>query len=203
MAKSLGEVMSTKSDEGLIAYINNFEKYTPDALTAATNELKRRGKKISEEELKEIHLKIQARVKAESEEETLWPSESLRKEIVTDLNAPLLYSKATVRAFSIVFTVIFGAVLLSNNISDSKKKWIVIAFGITYTTLSIILLNIIPPSTVWVLLLNAAGGLGLTTTFWDKYIGKDVKYRAKPIWIPLIISIIISIPFILAMIYLQ
>jgi hypothetical protein len=77
----------------------------------------------------------------------------------------------------------------------------VIGFGIIYTAVSIIILNLIPPNSFYVFLLNTAGGLGLTSTFWDKYVGKETKYRAKPIWKPLIISIIITIPFLLAIIY--
>jgi hypothetical protein len=33
MAKSLGEVMSEKSDEELMDFLNSFNKYTPEAIT--------------------------------------------------------------------------------------------------------------------------------------------------------------------------
>lgn len=201
MAKSLGEVMRGKPDEGLNDYINNFGKYTPEAIAAATQELKKRGREFSNQELEDIDLKIQARATAEYEEATLWAKDIVDNNIVIDPKAPLLYSKGAIRAFSFVFTVLFGAFLLSDNIIGKKKKLMVIGFGIAYTTMSIILLNIIPSNNFWVLLLNGAGGLGLTTTFWDKYVGKDVKYRSKPIWLPLIISIIISIPILLITIY--
>jgi hypothetical protein len=61
--------------------------------------------------------------------------------------------------------------------------------------------NIVPTSIYYVMILNTAGGLALTSTFWDKYVGKETKYRAKPIWKPLTISVIITIPFLLALIY--
>lgn len=201
MAKSLGEVMRGKSNEGLTDYINNFNKYTPEAIAAAVNELKKRGKKFSSQELEDIDLKIQARAKAEKEEPTLWVKDVVDNDLVIDPNAPLLYSKGAIRAFSFIFTTLFGAFLLSDNVIGKKNKFIVIGFGIAYTTISAILLNIIPSNTFWVLALNAAGGLGLTTTFWDKYVGKDMKYRSKPIWLPLIISIIITIPLFLIAIY--
>jgi hypothetical protein len=131
----------------------------------------------------------------------LFASNSWRKKVVKDPNAPLLYSKVAISAFSVIFSTIFGAVLLSSNIKDNKNKWIVVGFGIIYTTLTIIIINLIPPNTFYVLMLNMAGGLGLTSTFWNKYVGKDTEYRAKPIWKALIISILITIPFLIAIIY--
>lgn len=202
MAKSLSEVMNTKSEEGLADYLDNFQKYTPEAIRTAVDELKRRGRNFSEEELREIDIKIDKSTKAESEEDTLFaPNNAWKQSVVTDLNAPLFYSKGAITAFSLFFTTIFGAVLLSSNINDTKRKSIVIGFGIIYTTVSIIILNLIPRNTFYVLLLNTGGALGLTSTFWDKFVGKETKYRAKPIWKPLVISIIITIPFLLAIIY--
>ena len=201
MGKSLREVMMEKSEDGLADYLENFTKYTPDAIRAAADELKRRGRKFSEEELKEIDIKIANRKDAEDEEDTLFASGSWRKNVTTDPNAPLLFSKGAIGAFSLVFSTVFGAVLLSSNVSYNKGKWIVLGFGILYTVLTIVIVNLIPSNTFWVILLNTAGGLALTSTFWDKFVGKETKYRSKPIWKPLTISIIITIPFILAMIY--
>lgn len=201
MAKSLRAIMNGKSEKGLIDYLNNAHKYSPEAITAAVDELKRRGKSFSNEELNEINIKIQNSTDAESEEDTLFASDSWKKSVVTDPNAPLLYSKGAIISFSLLCSTIFGAVLLSFNINDTKRKWIVIGFGIIYTIMTIIIVNMIPSNMFWVLLLNNAGGLGLTSTFWDKYVGKEIKYRAKPIWKPLLISIIITTPFLLSLIY--
>ena len=44
MGTSFKELMTKKSDEGLMDYLINFNKYTPDAITAAVDELKRRGR---------------------------------------------------------------------------------------------------------------------------------------------------------------
>lgn len=202
MAKSLREVMNGKSQEGLVDYLDNFQKYTPEAIRTAVDELKRRGRLFSEAELEEINQKIEKSTKAENEEGTLFaPNNAWKQNVVTDSKDPLLYSKGAITGFSLFFSTVFGAVLLSSNINDTKGKWIVIGFGAVYTTVSIIILNLIPPNTFYVLLLNTAGGLGLTSTFWDKFVGKETKYRAKPIWKPLIISILITIPFLLAIVY--
>ena len=201
MGKSLKEVMTGKSEEGLADYLHNFRKYTPEAIQAAVEELKNRGRSFSEDELKEINVKIAQRSNDENEDDPLFASNSWKRNVVTDPTAPLLYSKGAISVFSIVFTTLFGAVLLSSNINDRDKKWIVIGFGIIYTGLTIIIVNLIPSNTLWTLVLNMAGGLGLTSTFWDKFVGKETRYRSKPIWKPLIISIAITIPFLLAIIY--
>ncbi len=202
MTRSLREVITGKSEEGLMDYLIHFNKYTSEAITTAVDELKRRGRNFTDEELKEIKIKIETRKNADNEDDNPFvPSDSWKKNVVTDPNAPLLYSKGTIRAFSLLFSTIFGAVLLSSNINDSKRKWIVIGFGLIYTALTIVILNLIPSNIFWGFLLNTAGGIGLTSTFWDKFVGKEIKYRSKPIWRPLIISIIITIPFLLAIIY--
>ena len=59
MARSLREVMSSKSEDGLMDYLINFNKYTADSITAAVDELKRRGKSFTEEELRDIKSKIE------------------------------------------------------------------------------------------------------------------------------------------------
>src|SRR5258707_6622452 len=112
---SLREVMSSKSEDGLMDYLKNFNKYTPDAITAAVDELKKRGKRFTDEELNNINLKIETRKKAESDDDELFASNTWKKDVVTDPNAPLLYSKGAIRVFSILFIVIFVAVLLSYN----------------------------------------------------------------------------------------
>lgn len=201
MGTGFRELMTKKSDDGLMEYLTNFKKYTPDAIIAAVDELKRRGRNFTEQELDEINEKIETRFKAEKEVDSLWSNESWKANVVTDINAPLLYSKWAISGFCVVFSTIFGAVLLSSNISDTKKKWTVIGFGVIYTGLTFVLTNNDPSNTLMVLGLNTGGSLGLTTTFWDKYVGKETKYRTKPIWKPLIISIIIAIPFFLALFY--
>lgn len=126
---------------------------------------------------------------------------SWRKNLVTDDEAPLFYTPAAIWGFSVFFTVIFGAVLLSSNLSDKKSKWTVIGFGLLYTILAVSLLNVLPRNTFLTIIVNGFGALILTAVFWNRYIGKGTKFRAKPIWKPLIISLAITIPFLVAIIY--
>jgi hypothetical protein len=124
------------------------------------------------------------------------------KNIVSDMDAPQFYSPRAIWGFSIFFTVIFGAVLLVSNLADRRARWIVIGFGVLYTALLIAIMNQLPrPNTGLAIALNGGGGYILTRIFWNKYIGSETKFRTKPIWKPLIISILIVTPFILAAIY--
>jgi drug/metabolite transporter superfamily protein YnfA len=123
------------------------------------------------------------------------------KNVVTDQDAPQLYSPRAIWGFSVFFTVIFGAVLLAINLTDRKSKLIVIGFGALYTTIAILILNLLPKANTGITIgLNMGGALLLTSLFWDKYVGAETKFRTKQIWKPLIISILIAIPFLLAII---
>jgi hypothetical protein len=116
-----------------------------------------------------------------------------------------LYSKKAIMGFSICFTTIFGGVLLMQNLKDiGKKKEANIVLGISfiYTILSIILVNFInSTNSSKTFIFNVFGGVLLSHYFFTKYIPNEESYRNKPIWKPLIISILITIPFIWALIY--
>jgi len=87
------------------------------------------------------------------------------------------------------------------SVDNKKGRFWVLAFGIFYTTLIVIVVNQLETNTNLALVFNFGGALILTEIFWNKQIGKEQKYRKKKIWKPLIISIIITIPFILAIVY--
>jgi len=201
MSKYFEELMAKKSNSELMEYISNIDKYTPEALIAVVNELKTRGQNISEEELKIINNKVEEDKKREVEKEKIKTSKSLRKNVVTDPDAPLLYSQVAVIIFSTVFTTIFGAILLSLNIKDRKRKLKVIGIGILFSTIAILISNLAPHPFFLTYSANGIGGYFLISDFWNKYIGSETKYRTKPIWIPLIISVIITALLLIPIIY--
>lgn len=194
------DLMAKKSDTELTDILNDIDRYTPAASIAVINELKKRGRNFSDEEVKLLEEKNE-RKKLDEEQGTFRSSKSLRKNIVTDPNAPLLYSAPAIMIFSSIFTVLFGAVLLSLNIEDKNNKLKVIGFGVLFTSLAIALGNLVPHPTLYVLSINSIGGYFLTSDFWNKYLGRETKYRAKPIWIPLLISISITVVLLGMMIY--
>lgn len=121
-----------------------------------------------------------------------------------DENSPVLYSEKVIYSFSILFSVIFGAVLFSINLKEvDKKKGIlpVILFSILYTALSIYILNLANLGNAGTLVFGALGAVIINNLFWNKYIGKGILYKKKRYIKPLIIALIIFIPIIVLMVW--
>jgi len=114
-----------------------------------------------------------------------------------------IYSKRAVWGFSIFFTSIFGGVLLMQNLfalNKKKEAYQVLAFSVLYTALSIYVLNLLAtPNTSSTYLLNALGGLVLSEYFFKRNIPDERILPKKKIWKALIISLIIMIPFAVAL----
>ncbi len=129
-----------------------------------------------------------------------------QEELLTETEKqPRIYSKRTIFGFSIFFSTIFGAVLLMQNLKDIGKKkesYIILILSTLYTALTIYIVNIpAEPKTSLTYLCNMAGGLVLTEYIYKKNFPNDQNIEKKKIWKPLIISILITIPFFLAMFY--
>jgi hypothetical protein len=196
------KLMANKSEQGLMTYLDRTDLYTEKAVVAAIRELQKRGRQFSEQELESVKSKIEEKKKAKTTEHKEPKANPWTKNVVTDESAPAYYSHRAIWAFSTIFTVIFGAVLLSSNLKDKgDARWTVLGFGILYTGLAIFLLSFIPTITALTIGVNGIGAWIMTQFFWNKYIGAETKYRTQPIWKPLVISIIITIPFLLAIIY--
>jgi hypothetical protein len=195
------KLMSGMSDDELMAYLT-VEKYTEDAAFAAVSELKKRGKQLSEVQVEEIKFKIEEKKRKKKEDKKV-KSNPWTNNVVTDLDAPALYSHRAIFTFSTIFTVVFGAVLLFSNTKDKgNARWAVLLFGILYSGLGIVLLSLLPSkNSVLTFSINGLGAWIMMQLFWNKFIGAETKYRTKPIWKPLIISVLITIPFLLAIIY--
>lgn len=192
--------MTEKSDEYLVEYVNNRMKYVPDAVEAAIAELQKRGHSFSDEELTTIKSDLE---KKQSEINADIPTWNKNANNITNApNAPLIYSQRAVSAFAILFSVLFGSIMLAINFKRlGKKKGIapVIIFGVVYTSFVIYIVSTFVKQSSGTsgpsIILSAGGAAILKYLFWDKYIGKDTLYRAKPIWIPLLIGIAILVLF--------
>ncbi|NVO31699.1 hypothetical protein [Hymenobacter lapidiphilus] len=119
-------------------------------------------------------------------------------------NAVKIYSKKAILGFSIIFAPIFGGVLLRQNLIDDNKKKeanIVLVTSILFTILTILIVNSMEKATsLLTYLLNMGWGLILSEYFFKKYF-PDNSHVYKNIWKSLFISIAITIPFLLAIIY--
>lgn len=198
------KLMANKSDEGLQEYIDNWAKYTPAAVEAAITELQKRGRVFQDEELANFRKGFQAKQLKAQEQENEILGNQWKKNVVIDENAPAYYSERAIYIFSVLFSAIFGAALLSINCRNTNTKkgvWEVLAFGVVYTALQLWILSMIPRNNGLTLVFSIGGALLLNHFFWKKYIGTDTKYRTKPIWKPLIIGVVIFTPLLLAAIY--
>jgi hypothetical protein len=116
-----------------------------------------------------------------------------------------IYSKKAILGFSFFFSSIFGAVLLMQNLKDIGKKReanTILLLSIIYTAITIFIVNIPDkPNTSLTYICNIIGGITLAEYFYKKNFPDDQKIVKKKIWKPLIISIVITIPLLLAAIY--
>lgn len=115
-----------------------------------------------------------------------------------------IYSKRAVVAFTLLFSTIFGAVLLMQNLKDlgqKKQANMVLFLSILYTGISIFIVNIPErPNNFLTYLCNFIGAMILIEFIYKPCIPDEENYEKKTIWKPLIISILITIPFVLALI---
>lgn len=202
MENEFSNEMKSKSSEDLKEIAVNFWQYRGALVAAAKNELYTRGIELSDNEKQTIEEEKNRR-KQDAIENTKQNKSNnpfisnLKLNIVTDTNAPQLYSRQVIYIFSILFSLLFGGILLVINLNIVKNKkglLLTLLFSILYAVLMIVGLNYIDNKTSFLTYgLNAVGAIILDTYFWKKYIGVDFKYRTKPFWIPLIIGIVITI----------
>ncbi len=117
---------------------------------------------------------------------------------------PKLYSKRVIYLFSVIFSTIFGTVLLMSNlkqINDTKARWEVLIFGIIFTIGTAITLHTVQLQSNLGLPLNILGAIILNEFFWNRSIGKETEFEKKSWHKPAIISAIITLPFVLILLY--
>jgi hypothetical protein len=194
------EEVISKTTEELREIAMNFDLYRGALVAAAKQELTNRGIELTDEEKAKIEEKKNKRRQvaiSSVDSDKTWNSFFVKWKIniVDDVNAPRLYSRQVINIFSILFSVLFGGILLAINLKTvNNKKAIlpVLAFSVLYTVLTVFLLNLIPGSTTpLTVAFNLLGAIVLYNFFWGKYIGKEFQYRTKPFWIPLIIGVAI------------
>ncbi|HEY0897036.1 MAG TPA: hypothetical protein VGE15_10840, partial [Sphingobacteriaceae bacterium] len=83
-------------------------------------------------------------------------------------HTPELYSQMAITGFSLFFSVIFGAALMMSNLKgNTPARWAVLAFAISYTMLSVLVMSAIGTSSLMSIALNGLGGAILTQFFWN------------------------------------
>lgn len=191
---TLKEILSTKTDSQLKYYLEHVDKHTSEGVRAALIELKSRNVELPEDIDEQTDEKIRLLEKAKYDSIKGWRNHN----IIEDIDAPEYYSQTAIYIFSILFSVLFGSVMMAINLKNSQKQWALpILFGLVFTVGFIFLGQFLPNSSTGLsLIVNAIGVTIMYQIFWNKHIGKDTKYRAKPIWIPLVIGVVLMVPVI-------
>lgn len=190
-----------RTNEELNERINNREKYLPETVEAAVFELVDRNVVFSEEELRVIAEDMQARrEQARSDEGNSGIfSRSDEARHVEDPEAPAYYSKRVILVFSILFSVLFGSVLMAINLSKTKEKGsavMAVLFGLGFTFMMSFIGQRVNLGIAFTLLTGFLGAYLLDSLFWSKYIGNSSLYRPKPFWPPLLVGMAIVIPLV-------
>ncbi|WP_445712292.1 hypothetical protein [Flavobacterium sp.] len=197
------EKFQNKTDSELEYILENKEKYNEQAIFASIQILKDRNGKTGELESVESEIEVAKESKVVAQGKAV-EEDKKKGNITDDPNAPELHSKGVIMVFSGLFSTIFGAVLLMFNMkqTDNPKGRIqVLAFGILYTVATLLVVNLLNIKGNIALIFNIGGGGILTEYFWNQFIGKELKHRKRS-WIkPAIISVLITIPLVLAAIY--
>ena len=197
------EKFQNKTDSELEYILENKKSYNEQAVFASIQILKARNGESSE--LKSVVEEIETEKEKKKITQRKAIEENKKKDNITDdPNAPELHSKKVIMVFSGLFSTIFGAVLLMYNMKQTENKTgriQVLIFGILYTIATLVVVNLMNIGGNIALIFNIAGGGILTEYFWNKFIGKEFEHRKRS-WIkPAIISVLITIPLILAVIY--
>lgn len=186
----------TKSDVELERIVNDKKAYVEQARIAAIQILKERNGRTELTDKAENEIQT---VKDKTEE-----VEKKNNFLTDNPNAPQLHSKRVITFFAAIFSTIFGTVLMMynfNQVGNTKARNQVLVFGLLYTILSIIIINLFPIAGNLAIILNLGGALVLTEYFWNDRLGAEIEYRERS-WVrPLIISFVITIPLVLAVIY--
>ncbi len=197
MDENFKQRAALKSDEELHQYVDNREKYLPESVEAAVAELQNRGIHFSDEELNVIAEDMKARRMtsgAQSNSSSFFFDPEKVKQ-VEDEGAPAFFTKRAITAFSILFSVLFGSIMLAINVGKTENRsgivWVIL-YGLGFTVGLMMLAQYSHLNSGLGLVLNVLGTYPMNIFFWNKYIGNDRLYRVRPIWTALIIGLAIS-----------
>jgi len=178
------EQIELLSNEKLISIIKSKADYQEKFLNCAVLHAEKRGLGL---EIKDIVVELEKKKTAEEKE--------LKENTAKEFNAIELYSDRTIIGFSVLFSSIAGAILLSNNLKKLKKEGgvNVILFGVLYTIGIIIIITLIPDLSLrpFCLILNILGGYIITFHFKNKLYPKDLEYKNKKSWKVFIIAFLL------------
>ncbi len=154
--ENYSEKVAGLTDEQLGNYIEQRHRFNSDIVFAALIELQKRGRIFSDEEVQQIYADIE--IKPGEEKKQQEPAAFVNEYA----DAPEYYSPLLIRVFSVLFSVLFGAVMMAINLSRANEKKAavqVVVFGLIYTFALIIVGSFLPGGSGGIgIILNFAGG---------------------------------------------
>ncbi len=194
---ALKDILAKKTDGQLRYYIEHVDKHTDEAVRVALAELQLRNAELPDDIVDVVELKLREKAAIKIEEKKSWDTYMVEDEV-----SPHFYSQRAIYVFSILFSVFFGSFLLAANLKIiGKPRLLVILYGFVFFVFTMILGEFIKIGILYTFIINSIGVMIMQALFWDRLIGKEIKYNAKPIWKPLIIGVLISAIVITLMIY--
>ena len=208
MNDDFGLRATLQTEEELQNSINNREDYLPETVEAAVSELQSRGVEFSDEELTVINEDMQARRELANTKPEGYGVFSNRDKnnLVKDPAAPALYSRKVIYVFTVLFSVIFGSIMLAINVSKTpnrSKAILVVLAGLAYTIVLVMLAQRLHLGSGFTIITSVMGAYLMEMLFWDRYIGNSTLYRSKPYWIPLTVALVIVALILLAATFLK
>jgi hypothetical protein len=197
---------SARSDEELMERIDNRQKYMPETIEVSLEEMQRRGRHFSDEELQYISEDIAAR-RANADAVSGRPglfNNDYKNVIVEDPDAPQMYSTLAIYLFTFFFGALFGSIMMAMNISKTGRGNAVagvLLFGLGFSVIVMCLLSYAAPGGFTQLIASLIAAYCMNYLFWRPYIGFSTFYRARPIWVPLIIGLILVALLVVGMLY--
>ncbi|QOR75352.1 MAG: hypothetical protein IMW88_08280 [Thermoflavifilum sp.] len=203
MENTYVSVMAFLSDEELERYLQHPEKYVPEAIEAAVAELKKRGRQFSAEEEARVRQIIQQRKEALKHYLMQEPAPVAKPDFPVSRSSgemPALYPESALYIISLLFNPFFASILLALNCQRTGKRegvLVALSFGFVYMILTLLIISLLKLNIYITLIFNVVGALLLHQWLWKKYLGQYEAYQPKPIWGPLLIFLLISVPLLL------
>lgn len=209
MENSYSVVMISLNEKELLNYVLLQDKYVPEAIEAAIEELKNRGKTFTPGEWTEIQEKLRERKKAQEQDGIPLIPETPKSPppetpLVNEL--PYFFSEYSLYLFSIISGPFFASILLAMNCWKVGKKSGAVAtilFGVLFMIFSTFAIYYWNLNLLISLLFYGLGALILHQVFWVRYLGRNTPYRPRPLWGPLMIAILIYLVFFVLIYFFQ
>ena len=198
--------MREKSNFDLQELVRNYQNEDKMFVIAALRELERRDVLYPEDRklLEDLEDEMKTPVRFEKDVLPVTPFSMFRDpDIVDDFKAPKLYSRYAIRFFAIIFSTLFGGILLAINFNRLGKKReiaFVVVFSLLYSILVYRVTVLKPENAATItLIMNLLGSLILEEFFWKRYIGRHFKFRKQAITGALMVGFGLSLILILLM----